>query len=535
MRFAKSAALGGTLAVALLVAVAPGAEARQLTFCNDAPAEGFDPALYTSGATLDASSQAFYDRLVAFAPGSTAIVPALATSWDVSPDGKQYTFHLRDDVNFAAGIGFAPTRPLNADDVVFSLARQSDPKNPYFAYAGGAWPYYTALGLNVLVKSVAKVDAATVRITLTRPDPSILGDLAMDFASIVSKEYADALLKAKTPQLLDSSPIGTGPFIFSRNDNGRVVTVANSGYWGGAPKVDGVTFLPVASPADRLAKLKAGECDVAAEPDAATLKDARSDSDLAVATIERADVATLAFNTTTPPFNDARVRQALGMAIDRQAIVDTVYGGDAVAAKALLPASMAGTNGEAAADETYDVDGAKQLLAAAGVSNLKLKLLATKAPRPYSPDLAATANLIAADLAKVGVEASVEVPDTLGAYLRQSSDKKRDGAVLIGWTSDNGDAASFLALLLSCDGVGKSNRAQWCNADFDKAIDAARRATDPMAEFGGLNEAQSIAAREVPLTALVHGLVAVPMRKGVSGVAADPLGRHNFAKADISP
>jgi dipeptide transport system substrate-binding protein len=223
------------------------------------------------------------------------------------------------------------------------------------------------------------------------------------------------------------------------------------------------------------------------------------------------------------------------MAIDRQAIVDSVYGGAATPAKALVPASMAGTNGTASSDASLDVDGAKQLLATAGVTNLTVKLLATKDPRPYSPDLSATANLIAADFAKVGVTANVEVADTLGAYLRQSTDKKRDGAVLIGWTSDNGDTASFLSLLLACDGVGKSNRAEWCNADFDKAIGAARKATDTMAEFSALNDAQTIAAREVPLLALVHTLAAVPMRKAVSGVVADPLGRHNFAKAAVSP
>ena len=530
MRFAISTALAAALAVTLV----PAAQAKLLTYCSEGAPEGFDPALYASGATFDASSQALYDRLVEFAPGSTAIVPGLATSWDVSPDGRQYTFHLRDGVQFRLNSVFAPTRPLNADDVVFSLTRQSDPKNPYFNYAGGVWPYYSALGLDVLVKSVVKVDAATVRITLTRPDPSILGDLAMDFASILSKEYADVLVKAKTPDLLNTEPVGTGPFILARNGEDGQTMIANSTYWAGEPKVN-LRVVPVASAADRLAKLKSGDCDVAAEPDAATLKDAQSDSSLAVATVERADVVTLAFNATEPPFNDARVRQALGQAIDRQAIVDTIYGGDAVAAKALLPSSMAGTNGEASSDDAYDVEAAKQLLSDAGVTSLKLKLLATKQPRPYSPDLAATANLIAADFAKVGVDATVEVPDTLGAYLRQSSDKKRDSAVLIGWTSNNGDAASFLALLLSCDGVGKSNRAQWCNPDFDKAIATARAATDPMAEFEGLNQAQAIAAREVPLTALVHGLVAVPMSKAVSGVVADPLGRHNFAKADISP
>ncbi len=127
------------------------------------------------------------------------------------------------------------------------------PKNPYYGYAGGAWPYYAASGLDTLIRSVAKVNPATVTITLNRADPSLLGDLAMDFASIVSKEYADALLKAKTPELLNTQPVGTGPFQFVRNDADGLVMVANRDYWNGYPKISNLTFIAVPDPAERLA------------------------------------------------------------------------------------------------------------------------------------------------------------------------------------------------------------------------------------------------------------------------------------------
>ena len=526
MRFAISAVGAAALAV-----VAMPADAKVLTYCADAAAQGFDPALYFDSATLDASAEALYDRLVEFGPGSTVLLPGLAQSWDVSADGKTYTFHLRPNVPFSSTSSFTPTRPLNADDVVFSLDRQVNKKNPYYAYATGGWPYYQAMGLATLVKSVTKVDPATVRVTLSRRDPSILGDLAMSFTSIVSKEYADALSAAKTPKLLDTQPVGTGPFVFAGDDEGKLTLTANAQYWGGAPKVD-LTIVPVPAAADRVAKLKSGDCDVIAQPDAAALKDLAGDASVAVASAPAADVTVLAFNTTVAPFDNPKVRQALGQAIDRQAIVDNVYGGAGVVATGILSPDVAGAASEATSD-AYNTDAAKQALSAAGVSNLSVKILATKEAREYDPDLAATANQIASDLGKVGVNATVTTPEIFGDYLRQSADKKRDAAVVIGWASENGDAASFLSLLLACDAVGKSNRAEWCNADFDKALAAARAAPDLATLASSLDAAQHIVATDVPVTVLTHSLVAVPMKKAVTGVAADPLGRHNFAKADI--
>src|SRR5690606_41980023 len=117
------------------VCLGAAAQARTLVYCADASPEGFDPARYVSATTLDASSQAIYNRLLEFQPGTTRLQPALAESFEVSPDGLTYTFHLRTGVRFHETAYFTPKRNLNADDVVFSLSRQFDKKNPYYAYA----------------------------------------------------------------------------------------------------------------------------------------------------------------------------------------------------------------------------------------------------------------------------------------------------------------------------------------------------------------------------------------------------------------
>jgi dipeptide transport system substrate-binding protein len=529
MRSVTSALLAAVLAVGF----ASAANAKILTYCSEAAPDGFDPAPFLSGATFDASAQVFYDRLTSFVPGSTAVRPGLAESWDISADGKVYTFRLRQGVKFHSTPYFTPSRNLNADDVIFSLNRQRDRKNAWYNYAGGSWPYFSAVGLDTLIKAIEKVDASTVRITLTRADAGVLADLAMDFASILSKEYADSLIKAKAPQQLNTLPIGSGPFVFVSYTPGQgLYMVANRDYFAGVPPISNLNFAITPSLADRLAKLKSGACQVMAAPDAAALAAVKGDPDLVLATAERADVAFLAYNTANPAFADPRVRKALGMAIDRQAIVDQVYGGAANAANTIVPNTMFGYDGKIIGD-IHSIDAAKALLAEAGVTGLKIKLLATKTPRPYSPDLAKTATMIAADLGGIGVEATVVTPDLLGDYLRQSADKKRDSAVLIGWTSDNGDPDNFLSLLLSCEAVGQSNRAEWCDPAFSKAITAARAATDPAERARLYSEAQRIILDQSPLTAIAHTLVAVPMRKGVTGVVADPLGRHNFATADI--
>jgi dipeptide transport system substrate-binding protein len=524
--------ISAALAAVLIGCLASAADAKTLVYCSDAAPEGFDPALYVTDATFDASSQALYNRLLEFEPGTTRLRPALAESFDVSDDGLTYTFHIRKGVAFHETPYFTPTRDLNADDVVFSLNRQRDKKNPYYAYTGGVWPYYASMGLDTLIKSIAKVDALTVRIVLTRPDTGFPADLAMDFASILSKEYADSLIKPDKRALLDQKPIGTGPYVFFAAPDGRVTYKANVSYWRGAQKIDYLTFVVMPSAAERYAGLKSGACQVIAAANDETVRAAKGDPKLAVAEVERLDTAYLAFNTTQPPFSDVRVRKALGMAIDRKAIVDAVYGTGAAVARGVLPSSMWSYDASLA-DPAVDVEGAKALLSEAGVSGLKMKLLATRSPRLYDPDPAKTADMIAKDLAKVGVEATVVTPATLGEYFRQSTAKDRDGAVVIGWTSDNGDPGDYLSLLLGCDAVGSSNRAQWCNASFDDLLKQARATPDSAERLRLYMQAQQIADDQAPLAVIAHTLVQVPMAKAVTGYHADPLGRHNFEGVDL--
>ena len=522
------------LAAAFVSIFASAASAKLLTFCSQDNPEGFDPAAFTGDATFDASSQTIYNRLVELDPGTAKLVPDLAESWDVSEDGLVYTFRLRPEVSFHTTPYFTPARTLNADDVVFSFARQADPDYTYFSYLGGQWPWFAGLGLDARIQSVQKIDDLTVEIALDEPDSGFPAILAMDFASILSREYADALIDRDSPALLNDQPIGTGPYVFSGYAPGvRVGFRANPAYWRGVPKVDTLIFAVTPEPAERLRKLQAGECQVMAAPDAASLAQAASNEAIEIIEADRLDLAYLAFNTKQAPFGDVRVRRALSMAIDRQAIVDIAYNGTASGASTILPPSMPGYNGSAA-DTGFDADAAKQLLAAAGVSNLKLAILTTSAARPYNPEPRTVADMIAADLKAIGVEVTVVAPEMLGDFLRQASDTGRAGAVLIGWTSDNGDPADFLSLLLSCEAIGASNRAQWCFAPLDALLAEARTTADASVRAALYEKAQALLAVHQPIVPIVHTVVSVPVSATVSGFAASPFGRHNFERVDLA-
>ncbi len=127
--------------------------------------------------------------------GTTDPEASLAEKWEVSDDGLTYTFHLRQGVKFHSIKGFKPTRDFNADDVVFSFNRMLDKNNSYHAVSGGTYAYFEGMGMGDKMKSVEKVDDKTVKITLAAPEAPFIAELAMEWASIMSKEYADKLEK----------------------------------------------------------------------------------------------------------------------------------------------------------------------------------------------------------------------------------------------------------------------------------------------------------------------------------------------------
>ena len=209
---------------------------QTLVYCSEGSPEGFDPALYTAGTTFDASSQAMYDRLTDFETGTTNVVPGLAESWTSSEDGLVYTFNLRKGVKFHSNDMFAPSRDFNADDVVFTFERQRRDDHPYHTVSGGTWEYFDGMGMPGLVASIEKVDDYTVKFVLNHPEAPFVSNMAMDFASILSAEYADAMMAAGTPEMLNQAPIGTGAFEFVAYQKDAVIRYqAHDEYWRDGP------------------------------------------------------------------------------------------------------------------------------------------------------------------------------------------------------------------------------------------------------------------------------------------------------------
>ena len=521
-------------ATAIVSAFAFAASAKTLVYCSEGSPEGFDPGLYTAGTTFDASSRTVYNRLVEFKHGSTEIEPGLAESWEISEDGTVYTFKLRPGVKFQTTEFFTPTRDFNADDVVFSFERQLKADNPWNKYVeGAAWEYSAGMGFPELIKSVEKVDDLTVKFTLNKPEAPFMADLAMDFASIMSKEYADKLQADGKMAQMNQMPLGTGPFTFVAYQQDAVIRFkANETYFKGKEKVDDLVFAITPDAAVRTQKLKAGECHITVYPNAADVAGLKADENLTVSEEEGLNVAYLAYNTLVPPFDKVEVRKALNQAINKQAIIEAVFQGAATPAKNPIPPTMWSYN-DAIEDDKYDPEAAKAALEAAGVTGLKMKLWAMPVSRPYMLNARRAAELMQADFAKIGVEAEI-VSYEWAEYLERSKAKDRDGAVILGWTGDNGDPDNFLDTLLGCNAVGGNNRAQWCNEEFDALVKKAKVTSDQAERTKLYEEAQVVFKREAPWATLDHSLVSIPMSKKVSGFVQDPLGYHRFDGVDIA-
>ena len=348
---------------ALTLAAAAGAGAKTLVFCSEGSPENFYPGVNTTGTSFD-GNEPIYNRIVEFERGGTKVVPGLAEKWDISADGKVYTFHLRKGVKWHSHRAFKPTRDFNADDIVFGFERQWKEANPYFKVTSSNHSYFNDMGMPKLIKSVDKVDDYTVRITLEKPEAPFLSNLAMPYAAIQSKEYADAMLKAGTPEKIDQEPIGTGPFYLVQYQKDAVIRYkAFPQYWGGKAKIDDLVYAITPDASVRWAKLQKGECHVMPYPNPADLDAIRKDPKVTVLEQPGLNVGYLAYNVTKKPFDDVRVRKAVSMAINKKAILDGVFLGTGVAAKNPLPPSMSAYN-DAIKDDVYDPEAAKKLLAA---------------------------------------------------------------------------------------------------------------------------------------------------------------------------
>jgi peptide/nickel transport system substrate-binding protein len=500
----RRAFLGGLL----LAACSPAPPPQQTVIVGHAlDAFGLDPARVTDLESAEVTEQIF-DHLVRYRHDSTQVEPSLATAWDVSADGRVWTFHLR------RGVAFHDGTPFDADAVVFSLDRQRDPHHPYHHVD---FSYWETTFRNI--QSVEKLDAQTVRITIERPYAPFLADLAMFPVSIVSPTAvrrwgADFL----------HHPVGTGPFRFVEWSPGERITLeANPGYWDSPPKVKNLVFSVIRDARQRLVALEGGAIDVAENLDPQDLQFVALHPELELHRVPGTNVGYLAMNVQHPPFDDVRVRRAINYAINKAAIVRLIYQGLAEEATTPVPPSLWGH--QAGPSYGYDPQKAQRLLAEAGWKQplRRPKLYTMDAARPYMPAPETVARIIQHNLHDVGMDVEV-VPGDMDSHLR-AVQRGEDDLCLLGWTADNGDPDNFLYMLFDPENAepgSARNVAFYRNPELHGLLTWAQESADQHERERFYRRAQDIIARDAPWVPLAHAEVVVASRTSIGGMVVHP-------------
>ncbi len=507
--------------------------AKNLIYCMEGSPSTFNPQLASDSVSLNSSSQAIFNRLVEFKKGSTEVIPSLAKSWTVAKNRKTYTFKLRDDVSFHNSDIFKPARKFNADDVVYTFKSQMDTKHPLSIPAAN-YQYFKAMELDQIIADVKKTDDYTVVFELKKPEAPFLANLAMDFASILSEEYAQSLVKSgKGLKTLETNPIGTGPFVFkSYQKDSAVRYTAFEQYYKGKPKIEQLVFVITTDSTVRLQKMKTGECHVMSEPQPQDIETIQKTAGLKLVSTEGLNVGYVAFNTSKKPFDNLKVRTAITHALNKKSYIDAIYKGQGTVAKNPIPPTMWSYNNKTADDE-YSVEKAKQLLKEAGFENgFETELWTLPVSRPYMPNGKKLGELMQADLAKVGIKVKLQTFDW-PTYLEKS--KKGEHALIqFGWTGDNGDPDNFLNVLLGCSAVeAGSNYARWCQPEFNNLIQQAKEEPTQAKRSDLYEKAQVIFKKEKPWVAVAHSRQNKVISDKVTGYTIDPFGHEQFESVDI--
>jgi ABC-type transport system substrate-binding protein len=472
-------------ALLLLLAACRGGEPAHRRTLVDArdryDPKSLDPALSTDVPTGRAVSYLF-DGLTRFSPDAK-VGPALATRWDVSPDGRSYLFHLRSGVRFHDGT------PLHASDVVHSFTRVLDPANK----SGRPWPLYPiagardfAAGKSPAVAGLVAVDDSTVRITLDTALAIFPKLLAMPVASVVP---------AKISADFGEHPIGTGPWTLVRWQHDDFVLLAsNPDYFGGKPKLDSLMIRIIPEPSTAVAEFESGNVDLLYVPEADAPRWEQTDEKKALLTSAPAlRLWYVALNTTRGPLRDARVRQALNHAVDARTILDKLLGGRGHLATGVIPPTLDGAD-TSRAPYAYDPAAAKKLLAAAGYPNgLGIELWL-----PQDPTFARVAESIQSYLAAVGVRAKIVQRESAAA--REASRNGKTDMFVKDWYADYPDAENFLYPLLhgANRGVG-GNVSFYENPTFDRIVSAARTEQDSTKRDALYRQADSLSFADAPM------------------------------------
>jgi peptide/nickel transport system substrate-binding protein len=324
-----------------------------------------DPAVSESGAAARVNQQIFEGLVVRNYKIDTKgapppIIPLLATSWDISPDGLTYTFHLRQGVVFHDG------SPFDAQAVEFNVRRVWDPKFEFFYKRGAAIPPYRYFNL----KDVKATDDNTVVFTLSARNAFFISQLAEGASPGLPTIASPAMIKKYGNDDFGNHPSGTGPFKVKNQVKGQYVTLErNANYWNKPyPYLDTLIFREIPDSTTRVNALMDGEIDIVVDCPPDNVEGLR-DQGYQIADNTLPHIWYLAFNVAAKPFNDVRVRQAVCMSVDKVGMCKDLLRGTASPAFSMVSRSSPSFDLTWKDPYPYDPAGAKKLLAEAGYPN----------------------------------------------------------------------------------------------------------------------------------------------------------------------
>lgn len=496
----RTLALAGGLA---LGAIAGGGAAAQTDTLR--VAIGIDPVSLDPIATSDNASiwtqLLLYDTLIRPAPDGRSLEPGLAESWSVSDDGLTLDFRLRD-------ARFADGTPVTAEDVRFSLERAASEERRWRRFFNP-------------VTAIEVTGEREIRLTLDAPFTPAFNNLALFSAAILPQ----ARLEAEGEGFF-AAPVGSGPFVLRDWARGsRLVLEANPHYWReGLPHVARAELEIVTEGSARVIRLEAGEVDVILDPPLSQLAalEARAGVHVGRTVPYRSDFVLL--NTTRAPFDDIRVRQALNLAIDKQALIDGVlYGAGSVAASAMPPMTYADPD---LAPWPHDPARARALLAEAGL------------PDGFSAELLVISGIAAhrnvavalqAMLQQVGVRLDIQLMEG-GTHWQMTGAGTYDMALSYS-TSDTIDPDQLVGFLAVNPERANAYHTEW-RSDRVNELYAQERATADGPERAAMfQEIVQILHSEAPYIFLYHPAAVWAARDEVEGFAILPT--SNFRLEEV--
>ncbi|MDY7099786.1 MAG: ABC transporter substrate-binding protein [Actinomycetota bacterium] len=486
-----------------------GGDARPLVVGQVAEPASLDPGAVTAVNDFRINVN-LYDGLVQYAEGSLDVEPALATEWTVDDSGTVYTFTLRDDVTFHDGTEF------DAEAVKFNFDRMLDENHPQYETG----PFPLAEQFFGQIDEVVVNDTYEVEFQLAEPWAPFLSNLAYPTGLLVSPTAVE-----ESGQDFGRNPVGTGPFMFVEWESNQGVTLeANPDYWGGAPAADGVVFRPLVESASRVAELRSGGVDMIVEVPPDDLVALRDDENFQIAEQAGPHVWFLILNAAEPPFDDVRMRQAANYAINREAIVDNVLSGWASVAKGPIAEAFGEAYDPDLAGYDYDPDEAMALIEEAGYGDgVDVTFYVTEGGSGML-EPGTMAEAIQADLAEVGIDASIETYEW-NTFLDQVNPGLEGKAAMaeMAWMTNDPGTLPYLTLRTGAfPDEGGFNSGYYSNPEVDELIEQAQVATDPDERADLYHQMQQLVVEDAPWVFVASWKQNAAMTNEVSGFELHP-------------